>query len=186
VIRGYMKLDFRVSYANEPMLDVKGVELENYETVILRGGKGMFGLKTFVGVGGRQETAPIERTLLVSVTSAIVPEASLKDRPLQLSRPVDENGSPLKLSETDRFTPPVALERVVPKFGAGRPVRGSVLISGVVTPDGNAINLRVLRSLDTVIDERAIEALRQYRFSPALLNGKPVHATFREEITFGR
>jgi len=42
----------------------------------------------------------------------------------------------------------------------------------------------VLRSLDPVIDERAVDALRRYRFSPALLNGKPVFATFREEVTF--
>jgi hypothetical protein len=42
----------------------------------------------------------------------------------------------------------------------------------------------VLRSLDVVIDERAIDAFRQYRFSPALLNGKAVYATYREELTF--
>ena len=46
------------------------------------------------------------------------------------------------------------------------------------------INIRVLRSLDPVIDERAVDAFRQYKFSPALLNGKPVFATYREELTF--
>ena len=52
------------------------------------------------------------------------------------------------------------------------------------TPEGKIINVKVARGIDPVIDERAIDALRQYRFSPALLNGKPVHATWREEITF--
>jgi hypothetical protein len=42
----------------------------------------------------------------------------------------------------------------------------------------------VLRSIDPIIDERAVAAFRQYRFTPALLNGKPVHATYREEISF--
>jgi hypothetical protein len=42
----------------------------------------------------------------------------------------------------------------------------------------------VLRSLDPVIDERAVDAFRQYKFSPALLNSKPVFATYREELTF--
>jgi hypothetical protein len=46
------------------------------------------------------------------------------------------------------------------------------------------VNIRVLRSLDPVIDERAVDAFRQYKFSPALLNGKPVSATYREELTF--
>jgi TonB family protein len=59
-----------------------------------------------------------------------------------------------------------------------------VLLTGVITPEGKITNVRVLRSLDPIIDERAIEAFRQYRFSPALLNGKPVYATYREELTF--
>jgi hypothetical protein len=41
-----------------------------------------------------------------------------------------------------------------------------------------------MRSLDPEIDPRGVEALRQYHFSPALLNGKPVYATFREEVGF--
>jgi TonB family protein len=179
-----MKLDIRVRYANEVMLEAKGVEFENYETVMLRGGKGMFGVKYFVGSSGSQDSVPTERTLLVSVTPEIVPLSNLRNRPLQLSQPVDEFGGAIQLAASDRFTPPVPLERVAPKFEAGRQIRGGVLIGGVVTPDGKIINVRVLRSLDPVIDERAVDAFRQYKFSPALLNGKPVHATYREEMSF--
>src|ERR1051325_4757212 len=32
VVKGYMKLDLRVRYANQPLLEVKGVEFGNYET----------------------------------------------------------------------------------------------------------------------------------------------------------
>jgi len=184
VVRGFMKLDMRVRYANAPLLDAKAVEFGNFETAVLRGGKGMFGVKYFVGSGGRQETVPIERTILVSVTPEIVPVTSLRNRPGELSRPVDEFGGPIQLNAGDRFTPPVTLERVVPQFESGRTVRGSVLLGGVVTPAGKIINIRVLRSLDPVIDERAIDALRQFKFSPALLNSKPVFATYREELTF--
>ncbi|HEU4387490.1 MAG TPA: energy transducer TonB, partial [Blastocatellia bacterium] len=184
VVRGVTKVDLKVKYANEPMLEAKSVEVGNFETVMLRGGKGMFGVKYFIGPGGRQETTPIERTLLVSVTPEIVPVANLRDRPQVLSRPLDENGSPIDLKETDRFTPPVAIERVVPKFEAGRAVQGSVLLAGTVTPEGKIINVRVVRSLEPDIDQRAVDSFRQYRFSPAMLNGKPVHATYREELTF--
>ena len=184
IIRGYMKLDIRVRYANAALLEMKGIEFDNYETVLLRGGKGMFGLKYFVGSGGRQESVPTERTLLVSVTPEIVPVSNLRNRPEQLSRPVDEYGGAVQMQESDRFTPPVAMERVAPKFESTRSVRGAVLVGGVVTPEGNIINVRVVRSLDPVIDERAVEAFRQYKFSPALLNGKPVYATYREEIAF--
>lgn len=184
VVRGYMKLDIRVRYANEPLLDAKGVELGNYETVMLRGGKGMFGVKYFVGGGGRQESVPAERTLLVSITPEIVPVTNLRNRPGELSHPVDEYGGAIQTGQSDRFTPPVALERVAPQFESGRTVRGAVLLGGVVTPEGKIINIRVLRSLDPVIDERAVDAFRQYKFSPALLNTKPVFATYREELTF--
>jgi TonB family protein len=184
VVRGYMKLEMRVRYANEPLLDVKGAEFGNFETVMLRGGKGMFGVKYFVGGGGRQESVPTERTLLVSVTPEIVPIVNLRNRPGELSHPVDEYGGPIQINQGDRFTPPVALERVAPQFEAGRSVRGAVLLGGVVTPEGKIINIRVLRSLDPVIDERAVDAFRQYKFSPALLNAKAVFATYREELTF--
>jgi hypothetical protein len=184
MVRGFMKLDLRVRYANEPLLEMKGVEFENFETVMLRGGKGMFGVKYFVGAGGRQEAVPIERTLLVSVTPEIAPVANLRNRPQELSRPVDQYGGVLAMNEGDRFTPPVALERVAPKFESGRIVKGAVLLGGVVSPEGAIINIRVLRSLDPVIDERAVDAFRQYKFSPALLNGKPVFATYREELSF--
>lgn len=184
VVRGYMKLDMRVRYANEPLLESRGVDFGNYETVVLRGGKGMFGLRYFVGGGGRQESVPVERTLLVSITPEIVPVTNLRNRPQELSHPVDEYGGVISTKEGDRFTPPVALERVAPQFESGRSVKGAVLLGGVVTPEGKIINIRVLRSLDPVIDERAVEAFRQYKFSAALLNGKPVFATYREELTF--
>jgi TonB family protein len=184
IVRGVMKLDFRARYANEPMVEAKSVEFENYETVLLRGGRGMFGVKYYVGAGGRQESVPAERTLLISITPEIVPVANLRNRPEQLSHPLDEHGGALRLKESDRFTPPVVVDRVTPKFETGRGVKGAVLVGGTVTPEGKIINVRVLRSIDPIIDERAVAAFRQYRFTPALLNGQPVHATYREEISF--
>jgi TonB family protein len=184
IVRGHMKLDLRVRYANEPMLDVKNVDFDSFETVMLRGGKGMFGLKYFVGAGGRQQSTPVERTLLLSVTAEVAPLSSLRNRREELSHPVDEYGNPVTMKGDDRFTPPVALERVAPKFESTIAFKGAVLLTGTITPEGKISNVRVLRSLDPVIDERAIEAFRQYKFSPALLNGKPVYATYREELTF--
>jgi len=182
--RAGTKLDVKVKYANEPLLEAKSVQAGNFETVVLRGGKGMFGVKYFVGSGGRRESAPMERTLLVSVTPEIVPASGLRNRPEEISRPVDEYGAAVALKDGDRFTPPVAVERVVPKFDSERALRGTVLLGGVVTPEGKIVNINVLRSLDPEIDPRAVEALRQYHFSPALLNGKAAYATFREEVAF--
>jgi len=184
--RGHLKLDLLVRYANENVLNVKSVEIDNFETVLLRGGKGMFGVKYFVGSGGRQETAPLERTLLVSVMAGIVPSGELHNRPGVLSHPVDEYGGALTIKEGDRFTPPVVLDRVVPKFETGRKIQGAVTLTGVVTPEGKMTNVQVQHSLDSEIDQRAAEAFREYKFSPAMLNAKPIGATYQEEISFAR
>jgi TonB family protein len=186
VIRGHMKLDMLVRYANQPLLELKETAFGNFETLAFRGGKGTFGIKYFIGAGGRQESAAMERTLLVSVTPEIVPLSNLRNLPAELSHPVDEYGGAIDLRESDRFTPPVALERVVPTFQAAGGFHGSVLLTGVVTGEGKITNIQVLRGLDPVIDDRAIEAFRKFSFSPALLNGKPVSATYREELTFPR
>ncbi|HKV37951.1 MAG TPA: energy transducer TonB [Blastocatellia bacterium] len=181
-----MMFNLEVRYANQPLLDLKSVELENFETVLLKGGKGMFGAKYFIGAGGRQESAPIERTLLVSVKAQIVPVAELHDRPEDISHPVDENGLAIPLKASDRYTPPVTLERVVPKFETGRQIQGSVVLGAIVTVDGKITNVRVITSIDSEIDQKAVEAFRQYKFSAALLNGKPVASAYRQRITFTR
>jgi TonB family protein len=185
VTRGRIKLAARVRYGNESLLDARTLEVESFETVLLRGGKGMFGIKRFIGPGGRQDSAAMERTLLLSITPEIVPASSLKNRPADLSHLVDEFGAPIQLKEGDRFTPPAVIERVIPKYETGRPINGSVVVECVVTAEGKITNVRVIRTLDPDFDLRAVEAFRAYKFSAGLLNDKPASATYREELTFG-
>jgi TonB family protein len=97
---------------------------------------------------------------------------------------VNEFGAPVTLKQSDKFTPPVPLERIIPRFDADAGVQGLVILSGVVTPEGIVTNIKVEKSLGHDIDERAIEAFKKFRFSPATLNGTPIHATYREELTF--
>lgn len=184
VARGYLKLDMNALFNNGSMLDARNVEFGNFETVLLRGGRGMFGVDHRMGAGGRQESVPSERVILISITPEIVPVSSLRVRPEELARPVDKFGSPIALKQADRFTPPSVTDRVMPKFETARGVSGSVLLGAVITPEGRVTNIRVIRSLESSIDDRAVDAFRQYVFSPALLNGKPVHSTYREEVTF--
>jgi protein TonB len=57
---------------------------------------------------------------------------------------------------------------------AGPSYQGSVLLWLVVAPNGRPRNIRVQRSLGMGLDEKAIEAVSQWRFQPATLNGQPV------------
>jgi TonB family protein len=61
---------------------------------------------------------------------------------------------------------------------------GIVLLSLVVDEDGNPQNVRVIRPLGMGLDEKAIEAVRRYRFNPALKDGVPVPVEIKVEVNF--
>lgn len=63
--------------------------------------------------------------------------------------------------------------------------QGTVLLRAVITADGRAENIQVIRGLGLGLDEKAIEAVRTWRFKPALgPNGKPAAVVAIIEINF--
>ena len=63
---------------------------------------------------------------------------------------------------------------------------GTVVISLIVDAQGNPQNVHVSRSLGMGLDEKAIEAVRQYKFKPAIeaKSGKPVPVPISVEVRF--
>jgi len=61
---------------------------------------------------------------------------------------------------------------------------GVVVLMVVVTVEGKARNIQVIKSPGMGLDEKAIEAVRKWRFKPAMKDGKPVGAQAPIEITF--
>ncbi len=61
---------------------------------------------------------------------------------------------------------------------------GTVLLQLVVNADGHASDIKVVRSLGLGLDEKAMEAVRKWKFKPGLKDGRPVavHATI--EVNF--
>jgi TonB family protein len=53
-------------------------------------------------------------------------------------------------------------------------IEGTCLLSLIVGPDGRPRDIRVQKVIGHGLDEKAIEAVRQWKFEPALLGGKPV------------
>ncbi len=63
--------------------------------------------------------------------------------------------------------------------------QGVVTLQVVVTPDGRATNIRVIKGLGVGLDEKAIEAVRGWRFNPARgPDGRPAAVTALIEVTF--
>ncbi len=63
-------------------------------------------------------------------------------------------------------------------------VSGNVLVYLQVDRQGRPAHVRVLRGLGMGLDEKAIEAVRQYRFKPAMENGRPVAVEMEVDVNF--
>ena len=73
---------------------------------------------------------------------------------------------------------PRLIKDVKPKYTSDAMLKhreGSVLLETIVTADGYASQIRVVRSLDRGgLDEAAVAAVTQWRFEPGRLAGVPV------------
>jgi periplasmic protein TonB len=54
----------------------------------------------------------------------------------------------------------------------------------IITPEGKPRDVHVVRSLGMGLDEKAIEAVKQWTFEPSMLNGKPVAVAINIEVAF--
>jgi TonB family protein len=62
--------------------------------------------------------------------------------------------------------------------------QGTVVLYVEVEPSGRAQNMRVIQSLGLGLDEKAIEAVRKWKFRPGYKNGKPVTVVATVEVSF--
>ncbi len=83
--------------------------------------------------------------------------------------------------------PPRLLKEVRADYtDAGRRsgITGDVVLEIVVRHDGSVGDVRVLRRLGAGLDERAVEAVRQWRFAPATRQGTPVDVVVQVAVEF--
>jgi len=95
-----------------------------------------------------------------------------------------------KNSETEsrrNVTPPRPIHTPDPDYDkASRQakVQGTVVLSTLVAEDGKPQDIKVARSLNPALDQKAIEAVSRWRFAPATKDGKPVAVRLQVEVTF--
>src|ERR1039458_4188623 len=84
-------------------------------------------------------------------------------------------------------TAPVLLYKKEPEYSEEArkaKYQGTVLLYIEVDPSGKATNIRVQHSLGLGLDEKAIEAVRQWKFKPGYKDGKPVTVAATIEVNF--
>jgi bla regulator protein blaR1 len=70
-----------------------------------------------------------------------------------------------------------------PEIAQNAGVTGVVILDAVIDRDGYVEDVRVLRSV-ALLDDAAMSAVRQWRFTPTLLNGQPVAVLMTVTVNF--
>jgi periplasmic protein TonB len=84
-------------------------------------------------------------------------------------------------------TAPALLYKVEPEYSEEArkaKYQGTVLLYIQVDPSGKATNMRVLHSLGLGLDEKAMEAVKKWKFKPGYKDGKPVTVEAQIEVNF--
>lgn len=104
-----------------------------------------------------------------------------------LTEPELEGGESTVYSVGSAVTGPRLLRRIdasYSKEARSAGLEGSVILGIEVWEDGRAHNIRVLRSVGMGLDEKAIEAVSQWEFSPGRVDGQPVRFRVQAQFAF--
>jgi len=106
----------------------------------------------------------------------------------QTSGRVDPNAVATKSAETDPVFDAAYLNNPAPSYpmlARKRGIQGKVLLDVVVKTDGTPMKVAVSRSSgSSILDEAALEAVRQWRFVPAHRRGEVVQANVLVPVEF--
>jgi TonB family protein len=82
---------------------------------------------------------------------------------------------------------PVVVQRVEPQYpeeARRERVQGIVIVEAFIDKEGNVGDIEVLKPLPMGLDQAAVDAVRQWKFQPATMNGEPVNVVFNLTINF--
>ena len=82
--------------------------------------------------------------------------------------------APEKITDTAPVYPPIAT--------AAR-IQGIVILEATIDETGQVVDVKVLRSVP-MLDAAAVDAVKQWRYSPALLNGMPIPVIVTVTVRF--
>lgn len=96
------------------------------------------------------------------------------------------NAGPARVGGEVREATRIAyVEPVYPEIAKRAGVSGVVILEAVIDPNGNVTDVNVLRSIP-LLNEAAMDAVRQWKYQPTLLNGVPVPIVMTVTVNFGR
>ena len=134
---------------------------------------------------GQFDIADFPGAILFFVTRGAVDFRDIRvktgpERPLRFASMADWSKAP------GFVFPTVTRERRprYPKRAMSRGAEGAVELEVEVLPDGTVGAMNLVRGVDPDLDLAAFAAVRQWRFTPATVNGEPVGTAVTIELTF--
>jgi protein TonB len=87
-------------------------------------------------------------------------------------------GGQIKEPARTKYVPPV-----YPPIAQQAKIQGIVVIEAIIGTDGKVREARVLRPVP-MLDQAALDAVRQWEYEPTLLAGKPVSVIMTVTVSF--
>lgn len=127
------------------------------------------------------EPTAVETTITVnySLANHAQPESNPQPQP--------DNTSHQALRIGGSVHPPVLIHDQQPHYPESlrqAKLSGDVIVSLLVDQEGIPRNVQVVQGMGNEFDEKAVEAVEQYRFRPATQNGEPVPVNLKVEVNF--
>jgi len=97
------------------------------------------------------------------------------------------DSQPLVFSVGKGMTRPEIVHQVQPRYtelGRKSGTQGAVIVEAINDEQGRVTNVRVLRGLPMGLDQAAVDAIQQWRFRPATLQGQPVKVYYTLTVNF--
>jgi TonB family protein len=119
--------------------------------------------------------------LLFAKMQAQSPQQNQQQTPTELTKVCGEKVPP------PCATPPRPIHSPAPEYSAeARNARyqGACVLAVIVEADGSTSHVRVKSRLGMGLDEKAVEAVKRWKFAPALKDDKPVPVEIYIEVAF--
>jgi protein TonB len=101
--------------------------------------------------------------------------------------PSGDDEHPIQTAGNTQVTPPTVTLRVEPVFPTaliGARLSGTAVVECTVGRDGTVQEVRPIQASHALFEASAVQAVRQWKFRPGLLNGRPVATIFTLVVRF--
>ena len=117
-----------------------------------------------------------------AIGAGLTPATTIVDAPPQPQPPQPRGPIPVG----GDIRPPVKIRHVAPVYptlALQARLQAIVILEAVIADDGAVDAVKVLRG-HPLLDQAAVDAVRQWRFTPTLLNGQPVPVVMTVTVAF--